>query len=170
MRRLYVFRVDRLTRTGIRDTLAIVDELRRAGVELVSIADGFDLQGPAAEIILAVMGWAAQMERAALGDRISHARERVAAAGGKWGRPRLVSRELAEKALHLRVNEKRSVRQIAIALKIPRSTVADTLKYAQRSTENDSPHVLGVRKTYPSPALLPEPSEAEKKTDPPPSE
>ena len=71
VRRLYVFRLDRLTRSGIRDTLATVRELQAAGVELVSIADGFDLQGPASDVVIAVIAWAAQMERTAIGDRVA---------------------------------------------------------------------------------------------------
>jgi len=55
IRRLYVYRLDRLTRSGIRDTFELVEELRRHGVELVSVSDGFSLDGPAAEIVLAVM-------------------------------------------------------------------------------------------------------------------
>jgi DNA invertase Pin-like site-specific DNA recombinase len=61
--RLYVFRLDRLTRTGIADTLSTPDELRTHGVDVVSVADGFDLNGPHAEVIIAVMAWAAKMER-----------------------------------------------------------------------------------------------------------
>lgn len=126
LKRLYVFRLDRLTRTGVRDTLAIVEELRRHGCELVSVADGFDLQGPAAEVVIAVMAWAAKMERAALGERIAAARVRVEAAGGAWGRPRRMTDEQAEKAALLKSNGK-SIRYIAAALKVPRSTVAAEL-------------------------------------------
>jgi Resolvase, N terminal domain len=39
-RRLYVFRLDRLRRSGIADTLPTLDELRGGGVEIVSVADG----------------------------------------------------------------------------------------------------------------------------------
>ena len=53
--RLFVFRLDRLTRSGIRDTFELVEELRAHGVDIVSVADGFDLNGPAAEVVLAVM-------------------------------------------------------------------------------------------------------------------
>jgi DNA invertase Pin-like site-specific DNA recombinase len=84
--KLYLYRLDRLTRSGIRDTLEVMDELRRHGVEVVSVADGFDPSGPAAEIILAVMAWAAKMERLAINERIAAARERVEAEGGSWGR------------------------------------------------------------------------------------
>lgn len=122
LRKLYVFRLDRLTRTGIRDTLAIVEDLRTCGVELVTIADGFEVGGPAGDIVIAVMAWAAQMERAALGERISAARARVESAGGAWGRPARVDQRTAVRIRNL-ADARKSTRQIAIALKIPRSTV-----------------------------------------------
>ena len=126
VRRLYVFRIDRLSRSGIRDTLAIVQEFRSAGVELVTVADGFDFNGPAAEIVLAVLAWAAEQERNAIGERISAARRRVEREGGSWGRPREVDPTTRARALELR-KRGRTVRDIAIALKVPRSTLSDAL-------------------------------------------
>src|SRR5205823_7158670 len=93
----------------------------------VSVGDGFDLTGPAAEIILAVVCWAAKMERLAINERIAAARERVEAEGRKWGRPsRLTDHDRAKVAALRRVG--RTVRQIAVALKVPRSTVARAVK------------------------------------------
>jgi DNA invertase Pin-like site-specific DNA recombinase len=131
VQRLYVFRVDRLARSGIRDMFEIVEELRRHGVEIVTIADGFSLDGPAAEVVLAVMAWAAKMERLAIGERISAARERIEAEGGRWGRPRRVDGPTLERARAMRT-EGRPVRAIAMALRVPRSTIARAL--AARST------------------------------------
>src|SRR5436309_1620217 len=85
VRRCYVYRLDRLTRTGIRDTLEVLDELRAHGCNVATAADGFDLDGPAAEIVLAVLSWAAKMERIAINERIAAARARVEAEGGRWG-------------------------------------------------------------------------------------
>src|SRR5438309_8585391 len=45
LRRLYLFKLDRLTRSGIADTLNVVQELRDSGVEIVTVADGFSLDG-----------------------------------------------------------------------------------------------------------------------------
>lgn len=123
--RLYIFRVDRLSRSGIRDTLALVDEFRRGGCELVTLADGFDFNGPAAEVVLAVMAWAAQMERNAIGERIKAARVRIEAAGGRWGRPRSVDPATLAKARKMR--KTKTLRQVAVALKVPRSTLGDAL-------------------------------------------
>jgi len=123
IRRLYVYRLDRLTRSGIRDTLEVVEELRAAGVDLVTIADGFDLNGPAAEIILAVMAWAAKMERLAINERIAAARLRLEAEGRPWGRPpRLDPKTRA--AILERAKGGESIREIAQATRTPRSAVA----------------------------------------------
>lgn len=127
VRRLYVWRVDRLTRSGIRDTFDLVEEFRRGGAELVTVADGFDLSGPAADVVLAVMAWAAQMERNAIGERIRAARARVEAEGGRWGRPR--NGELDPKTLRRarQLRDTHSLRELAAALRVPRSTLADAL-------------------------------------------
>lgn len=136
--RVYVFKIDRLTRSGIRDTLAVVEEFRRAGAELVSVADGFDLSGHAAEVVLSVMAWAAQMERRAIGDRIKAARVRVEAAGGRWGRPRRMDPATLERARAMR-KKKKTLREIAQALKVPRSTLSDALSgrghYAEKKAK-----------------------------------
>lgn len=126
VRKLYVFRLDRLTRSGIRDTLEILEELNIYGCEVVSVADGFDLAGPAANIVVAVMAWAAEMERLALGERIAAARARVERAGGRWGRP---SRVEAHDVASIRARHKKgdTIRAIAQAVKVPRSTVAAVL-------------------------------------------
>jgi DNA invertase Pin-like site-specific DNA recombinase len=126
IRRLYLFRLDRLTHSGIRDTFEVIEELRSHGVDIVSVTDGFDLNGPAAEVVLAVMAWAAKMERVALNERIAAARERVEAEGRHWGRPRRLDDHAVARAHELR-RAGRSVRDIAIALKCPRSTVARAL-------------------------------------------
>src|SRR6266851_7024532 len=142
IRRLYLFRLDRLTRSGIRDTFEVIEELRGHGCEVVSVADGFSLEGPAAEVILAVMAWAAKMERLAINERISAARERVEEEHrqGKraygWGRPtRGFSKKDRERgvvpldpAQVLRLKaEGRTVREISVAVKAPKSTVARVL-------------------------------------------
>jgi DNA invertase Pin-like site-specific DNA recombinase len=51
-RRFYVYSIDRLTRSGRRDTLDVVEELRCHGVDVISLSDGFSLDGSAAEITL----------------------------------------------------------------------------------------------------------------------
>lgn len=127
-RKLYVFRLDRLARGGVRDMLEIVDELRGHGVEIVTVADGFDLNGPAAEVVLSVLAWAAKMERFALSERMAAARERLLASGRAWGRPRRADAATIAKAVEMR-EDGRTIREIARALKIPKSTVARSIRF-----------------------------------------
>lgn len=125
--KLYVFRLDRLSRTGIRDTFEVVEEMREHGCELVSVADGFDVAGPAADVIIAVMAWAAKQERLVRNERIAAARTRMSAAGDPWGRPpRMSAAELAT-AQKMR-GRGESLRAIAAALGVPRATVGRALK------------------------------------------
>ncbi len=126
-KKLYVYRLDRLTRSGIRDTLEVVEAFRSYGVELVSISDGFDLNGPFAEVIIAVMAWAAKVERLAIDERISSTREHFAAEGKAWGRPQRLTDEDRAKVLALK-SEGRSIRQIAAAMRCPRATIARALR------------------------------------------
>jgi DNA invertase Pin-like site-specific DNA recombinase len=135
-RRIYVFRLDRLTRTGVADTLRTLEELHEHCDEVVSAADGFELRGPHAEVIVAVMAWAAKMERLATNERIAAARDRVEAQGGTWGHPPRMKPTDVARAAALAA-EGRSVRSIAMALGFPRMTVQRALasqKHASRGT------------------------------------
>ena len=128
IRKLYLFRLDRLARSGIRDMLGVVNDLRRFGVEIINVADeGFDMSSPAAPVIIAVLAWVAQMERDALVTRAAAARARVEAKGGKWGHPWSMPPALRRKARELK-QQGRTIRAIAIALKVPKSTIARAIK------------------------------------------
>jgi DNA invertase Pin-like site-specific DNA recombinase len=126
VRRLFVFQLDRLTRSGMRDTLALLEELRGAGCRVSTLSDGFDLDGPAADVVVAVLAWVAQMELRTLRERVAAARARVEASGGRWGRARRVDDLTAARVCKLK-KEGRSVRAIARDLKIPRSVVGRVL-------------------------------------------
>ena len=129
VRRLYIFKLDRLTRSGLVDTVSVVREFQRAGVELVSVSDGFDLAGPAAELIVGVMGWAAEFERQSIATRTKAARVRLEAEGGSWGRPRRMGAADVTRANELRASGL-SIRDIAVSMKVPRATLARALKSA----------------------------------------
>jgi DNA invertase Pin-like site-specific DNA recombinase len=126
VRRCYVYKYDRVCRTGVRDLLNIIEEFKLAGCELVAVADVVDLTGPASEMILAALAFAAKLERAAINDRIASARERVEAEGGSWGRPRRMNDAAIAKAREMR-DQGRTLREIAVAMKVPRSTIGQAL-------------------------------------------
>jgi DNA invertase Pin-like site-specific DNA recombinase len=124
--RLYVFRLDRLTRSGIRDTFEVIEEFRAHDCEVVSVSDGFALEGPAGEIVLAVMAWAAKMERLAINERISAARARLEEEGRRWGRPSRLTPSECQKVRDL-ASQGLSVRQIAVRVKVGKSVVQRAL-------------------------------------------
>ena len=78
------------------------------------------------ETLVFALALAARLERAATNDRISAARERLEAEGRPWGRPCRLSQADRVRLRALR-QEGRSLRDIAIAMKVPRSTVARAL-------------------------------------------
>jgi len=144
VRTLLVFRLDRLTRSGIRDTLSLLEEFRAHGCELVSVSDGFDLAGPAAEVVLAVLAWAAKVERVAIGERISAARARVEEKGGAWGRPKRMSPDQVKRAVAMRDGGE-TIRGIASRLRVPRATVARALASQKPAKKSFRPGPLKSR-------------------------
>lgn len=137
IRRLYVFRLDRLTRTGIRDTFELIEELRSHGCEVITCADGFDLNGPMAEPLIAILAWAAKMENYARSERIAAARARKEAAGEPWGRPRRMTAAQEARALLLR-EQGHSQRAIAQRLKVPHATIGRCLRRNRSAAKPES--------------------------------
>jgi DNA invertase Pin-like site-specific DNA recombinase len=106
---LWVFKLNRLTRRGATDLLAVVHELRSYGCQVASVADHFSLQGPMGDIVLAVIGGIAEWELENQRDLREAARAAAEARGAKWGRPpagsldqRAQLRQLLEQGLTLR--------------------------------------------------------------------
>lgn len=65
------FRLDRLTRGGIREAFRVLETLQGRGVRVYSVADGWwHPDDPTSEVVLAVLAWAAQMESEASSRRI----------------------------------------------------------------------------------------------------
>lgn len=123
--RLWVFRLDRLTRRGAADLLALVHELRRYGCAVTSVADRFDLEGPMGDVVLAVLGAAAEMELDAIRERRDAARAAAEARGSRWGRPpagsldqRATFRQLIDQGLTLRKAAKEAGLSYGVAQRI----------------------------------------------------
>jgi DNA invertase Pin-like site-specific DNA recombinase len=145
--KVYVFKLDRLCRTGVADTFAVVSELRRGGCTLVAVADNLTIRPEAddvtSEVLVFALGLAAKLERAAINERIAATRERLATEGKPWGRrPRMTPEEVA-RAAAMRA-EGRSIRSIAMGIGHPRATVAAALKRAAPS-QLDAPAVVHER-------------------------
>lgn len=127
IKKVYIWRLDRLTRSGIADTLQIVEEFSAKGAELISVTDGFSLVGMQAEIILAVMAWASKMEREAINERVQGARKRMEAEGRPWGRVPVKFDTERAKALQA---SNMTIVQIAAELGVSKSVIGRALKRA----------------------------------------
>ena len=127
VRRVWVWRLDRLTRSGISDTLECVAHVRRCGADLVSVADRVALDGgPAGELVLAVLAWCAQMERQKIRENQEAARVRMQREGRSWGRPPLPPG--LKDAVALAKSQGMSCREIARQLKVSKSWVHRVLR------------------------------------------
>lgn len=126
VRRVYVFKLDRLTRSGVADTYAVIAEARRANCTVIAVADNLvvrpDSDDLTSEVLTFALSLAARIERTAINDRISAARSRVEAEGGHWGRPLRMTAEQLRRARELEAAGK-SVRDIAQRVGVPRSTI-----------------------------------------------
>jgi len=127
VRRVWVWRLDRLTRSGIADTLEVVSHVRRSGAELVSVSDAVALDGgPTGELVLAVLAWCAQMEREKIRENQDAARERMRREGRSWGRQPLPP--AMRDAVALEASQGFSRREIARKLKVSKSYVDGVLR------------------------------------------
>jgi DNA invertase Pin-like site-specific DNA recombinase len=120
--RVWVWRVDRLSRAGIVATLQCVGELQELNCEVCSVADPFALDGPGSQAILAILAWANEMEREKIRENLGAARARMAAEGRGWGRPLEVTPEKRGQIRELK-REGASVRKIARAVNLSKSSV-----------------------------------------------
>jgi DNA invertase Pin-like site-specific DNA recombinase len=117
-----VWALDRLGRS-MTETIRRVLELERVGIELVSARERWlDVKGPVRSLLVAIFGWVAEQERTRIVERTKAGLARARAAGVRLGRPRRVSALDRRRMLEL-AKEGRSERAIAMAMKIPRTTV-----------------------------------------------
>lgn len=129
---LYVYKLDRLSRGTICEVMNLMTEFATHGCVVHTIADELPLEGPFREPMLAMLAWAANMERTMIAERVRAARERVEAAGGTWGRPPKVTRS-QQMSIAALVQMGKSDNYIAQALKIPKGTLSRWTTRARRA-------------------------------------
>jgi DNA invertase Pin-like site-specific DNA recombinase len=84
---LLIWSLDRLTREGIGPMLRYLDQLRAAGVRVMSYRESWlDTSSPVWELLLAVFAWVAQQERQRIGERVRAGQARARAQGVHIGR------------------------------------------------------------------------------------
>jgi len=66
---LVCYRLDRISRS-LFDAVAVLDELRRHDVRLVTLADGISFDGPYGSLMYALVAGLAELEREAIRERV----------------------------------------------------------------------------------------------------
>jgi DNA invertase Pin-like site-specific DNA recombinase len=112
---LAVWSVDRLGRS-LQDLVAMLGELRAAGLGLYLHQQALDTSTPAGEAMFNMLGVFAQFERAMIRERVSAGLARARAAGRIGGRPRLPPAKVA--AVRAALAGGASIRQAAILAKV----------------------------------------------------
>src|SRR5580658_9662972 len=103
-------------------------ELDRIGVQVLSVRESwFDTSSPVRSLLIAILSWVAEQERARLVERTKAGLERARRAGKRIGRPR--RRFDVERARELRT-EGKSLRQVSRELGVPQATLVRALARA----------------------------------------
>ncbi len=128
---LLIWSLDRMSREGIGPMIRYMDQLRAAGVGVMSHQESWvDTGSPVWELLLAVFAWVAQQERQRIGERVRAGQARARAQGVRFGRkPRLVDLE----ELRRRRTQGQGWRRIARAMKAPTSTLRRKFRQCQKS-------------------------------------
>jgi DNA invertase Pin-like site-specific DNA recombinase len=97
---LVVYALDRLARSMI-ELVDVVKELEEKGKVVLSVRETWlqNLDPKIRSLILAILGWTAEMERELIRARTKEALARVKAQGKRLGRPAKVTMEIANQAL-----------------------------------------------------------------------
>lgn len=115
--------VDRISR-DTTDLLVIARQIKQAGAGLRSLAEPFlDTTSDFAEIVLAILGVAAKLERRRIVERTAHGRATAKAQGVKFGRkPKLTPHQQREAAARVAAGEPQ--RAVARSYNVNQSTIA----------------------------------------------
>lgn len=118
---LFAWSLDRLSRSGVLDSLSLLKELEACGCTVISLKDPIPEPGaPHRDLVLSVLFWVAEQESRRRSERVKSALARLKADGVKLGRrPRDVD---VDRVSELR-KAGRTWRSIAKAIKVPKATI-----------------------------------------------
>jgi DNA invertase Pin-like site-specific DNA recombinase len=127
---LVCYRLDRVSRS-LFDAVAVLDELRRHDVRLVTLADGISFDGPYGRLMYALVAGLAELEREAIRERVRAGLRAARARGVRLGRApadidegearrrRAEGQTMKQVADHFRVNVRTLQRYLNQGDKIP---------------------------------------------------
>lgn len=116
-----VWKMDRFSRSGIKEVFATMDFLNKCNVIVVSLTEPYlSTDSPVKELLLAILAWVAEFESRNISARVKAGMERARAEGKRIGRKPLAVD--IDKVIKLR-NEGMSFRKIADELNLSVGTV-----------------------------------------------
>lgn len=137
---LVVWKLDRLGRS-VSHLVAIADDFRKRGIDLVSLTEGIDTRTPAGKMIFHVIAAMAEMERDLASERVKSGMQIAAKAGRHMGRPPKITPAKAAAARTL-LESGQTLSSIAQALDLSLSSVKRALAANFETTQ--TPVTQGV--------------------------
>lgn len=119
-----VWRFDRFARSA-KDLLLAVDTLTSLGVEFSSLREAFNTGSAVGRATLTILGAVAELEKNIIRERVNAGLDRAKRKGVKLGRP---EREVDVERAREMLASGRTQRQVAMALRVPRSTLRRALQ------------------------------------------
>lgn len=119
-----VWRFDRFARSTQHLVNALA-EFRHLGIDFVSYQESIDTSSPLGEAIFSIVAAISQLERDIIAERVKAGLRKARAKGKRLGRPQI---GLDKAQVIAMVQEGRSVRKIAQALKVSRGTILRILR------------------------------------------
>lgn len=129
---LLVWELSRLTRGGIGDLFDVVRVLDAAGVQIASVQEPWaSVDGPTRDLLLAVLAWAAKMERDLLSERTKSGLAHARAMGKRVGRPPRLTPDLLAQIRRLR-DSGLKWNEVALRAHVPATTARKWYSAAKR--------------------------------------
>jgi DNA invertase Pin-like site-specific DNA recombinase len=126
---LVCYRLDRISRS-LFDAVAVLDELRRHDVRLVTLADGISFDGPYGSLMYALVAGLAELEREAIRERVRAGLRAARARGVRLGR---APADIDEGEARRRRAEGMTMREIAEHFDISVRTLQRRLRDSDRN-------------------------------------
>ena len=119
---LVVWKLDRLGRS-VKNLTTILHDLNSRGVCFRSISDGIDTGTPTGKLLFHMLGAIAEFEAALVSERTKIGLQAAKQRGKRLGRPRRLDAYQIRQAELLRIHDKLSPAEIAVRLKVGRTTL-----------------------------------------------
>jgi DNA invertase Pin-like site-specific DNA recombinase len=126
---LVCYRLDRVSRS-LFDAVAVLDELRRHDVRLVTLADGISFDGPYGSLMYALVAGLAELEREAIRERVRAGLRAARARGVRLGR---APADIDEGEARRRREQGETMRQVADHLNVSVRTLQRYLNRGDKS-------------------------------------